>query len=219
MSVSTPSLVCKWLLIAKRRPGLLPVDMSRGWRNTRPRPGRLYTIHTSPFSPAPPSLSPLVHFFVLSLFYEVVGWWSFWVRGGRIRRGAECAVHQTARPSLSPNDDITGARQTHTHAPTERNTHTHTRIHTPLVSPRLRLLVYQAAQVTHSGPDGVCHHGVWCLHESGCVCVFVCVCVCVRVCVCVWRQCVCVNVLVKWSMIYPVTPWSASLLWTHLWLN
>ncbi|CAB1442868.1 unnamed protein product [Pleuronectes platessa] len=29
------------------------------------------------------------------------------------------------------------------------------------------LLVYQAAQVTHSGPDGVCHPGVWCLLESG----------------------------------------------------
>lgn len=42
----------------------------------------------------------------------------------------ECAVHQTARPSLSPNDDIIGARH--------------------LVSPCLRLLVYQAAQVTHS---------------------------------------------------------------------
>lgn len=54
---------------------------------------------------------------------------------------------------------------------------THTHAHTHLVSPPLRLLVYQAAQVTHCGPDGVCHHGVWCLHESGCV----------------WRQCVCVR--------------------------
>ncbi len=90
------------------------------------------------------------------------------MRGGQIIRGAECAVHQTARPSLSPNDDITGARQA---------THTHSQTHTHLVSPRLRLLVYRAAQVTHSSPDGVCHRRVWCLHESGCVasvCAFVC---------------------------------------------
>lgn len=59
--------------------------------------------------------------------------------------------------------------------------HTHIHRHTHLTSPRLRLLVFQAAQVTHSSPDEVCHRGVWCLHESGCVCV------------CVWRQCVCAS--------------------------
>ncbi|KAK5869811.1 hypothetical protein PBY51_024501 [Eleginops maclovinus] len=43
------------------------------------------------------------------------------------------------------------------------------------MSPCLRLLVYQAAQVTHSSPDGVCHRGVWCLYDFGRV----------------WRQCEC----------------------------
>lgn len=45
------------------------------------------------------------------------------------------------------------------------------------MSPCLRLLVYHAAQVTHSGSDAVCHSGVWCLHVSESVCV--------------WRRCVC----------------------------
>lgn len=65
-----------------------------------------------------PCLLPSISLFC-RYFYEVLRRWSFWVRGGRITRGVECAVHQTAQPSLSPNDDITGARLAHTQAHTQ----------------------------------------------------------------------------------------------------
>lgn len=63
MPVSTPTLPCKWLLIAEHRPGLLPVDTYKGWCSTGPRPGCLCTVYA-----ILPPLSPSIHFFVLSLF-------------------------------------------------------------------------------------------------------------------------------------------------------
>lgn len=169
MSVSTLGLVRKWLLIAKRRPGLLPMDVSRGWRNTRLWPGCLHTIHTFFFSPATPSLSPFIHFFVLSLFYEAVWWWSSWVRGGRIRRGEECAVHQTARPSLSPNDDITGARNAaHTHSQT--HTHISCRLASGCLSTRLPRWLTGALMECVTVESGVCMSLGVC-GVSVCVCV------------------------------------------------
>lgn len=109
MSMSTPGLVSKWLLIAKCRPSPVPMDTSRSWSNTRPRPGCVYAMMHTFFSPATPS-SSFVHFFVLSLLYDVVWTEPFWVICGRITRGVECAVHQTAWPSLSLTDEITGAK-------------------------------------------------------------------------------------------------------------
>lgn len=105
------------------------------------------------------------------------------------RLGPRCLL---AMISLEP-----GGQHAHTHARTE--THTH------LLSPRLRLPVCPAAQVTHSGLDGVCHKaGVWCLHKAGCA----------SACVASLRVCARAALKPEGDLAR-----SAPVLWTHLWLN
>lgn len=98
-----------------------------------------------------PCLLPSISLFC-RYFYEVLRRWSFWVRGGRITRGVECAVHQTAQPSLSPNDDITGARLAHTKAHTQISC----RLASGCLSTRLHRWLTGALMECVTAESGVC---------------------------------------------------------------
>lgn len=88
MSLSTLGLVSKGLLIADCRQARCPPCRDiMGWSNTRPRPGCFAAF----------SSTLLSHFFVLSIFYEVLWRWSF--------LGERCPDHwgrEVCRPSDYP---------------------------------------------------------------------------------------------------------------------